>query len=472
MSGWLPQSPLALAAAVAIAMGLMYLGRPAAHGAIEAFGAALQRACGLAAGLLRAAHDRLGQRNREVLLEMGREATERSIDREFQRVNQTVTRDLSGYPALHRKLDEQITHIDEDYRQATEVPPAPPEWTRAVETIAGIQTQGDPLVSRVLNDIGKTLNRACREAMQSYRRASAERHRILRRMLPYWRRLDQTLERVHGTIVGLEERSRVIDEQMKSYEQIRAGSDDAVRALSASSMSHFVSSGLVLFIALMGGFINFHLIALPMSEMVGATSHVGPVRTSDIAALVIITTEVAMGLFLMESLRITRLFPVIHRMDDVMRGRMVWVSFGILLTLAGVESSLAYMRDLLATDKEALTLTLAGIEAAPARMRWIPSIGQMVMGFLLPFALAFAAIPLESFIASSRIVLGSAIALLLRAAAALLDLVGSVTESLSPMFVHLYDLLIVIPLRIEQLFTQKRFPAAQRDRSIELPRTM
>ena len=108
----------------------------------------------------------------------------------------------------------------------------------------------------------------------------------------------------------------------------------SVRAQSASSMTHFVTSAAVLIIALLGGFINFHLIALPMSEMVGATSHVGPVRTSDIAALVIITTEIAMGLFLMETLRITRLFPVIGRMDDVLRVRMMWISLGILAVLA------------------------------------------------------------------------------------------------------------------------------------------
>ena len=92
-----------------------------------------------------------------------------------------------------------------------------------------------------------------------------------------------------------------------------------MQALSASSMTHFVASAFVLAIALLGGFINFHLIALPMSEMVGATSYVGPVRTSDIAALVIIFTEIAMGLFLMESLGITRLFPVISTMDDKLR---------------------------------------------------------------------------------------------------------------------------------------------------------
>jgi hypothetical protein len=227
------------------------------------------------------------------------------------------------------------------------------------------------------------------------------------------------------------------------------------RVLSASSMTHFVTSAFVLLIAVLGAFINFHLIALPMSEMVGAASYVGPIRTSDIAALVIIFTEIAMGLFLMESLRITRLFPVISTLDDQMRRRMIWVSGGILFTLAGVEASLAYMRDLLAADREALTQSLAGIQVAQAQLRWIPSVGQMVLGFTLPFALTFVAIPLESFIHSSRTVLGATSAALMRTLAATLRIAGDATESLGNAGVHLYDLLIVVPLKVEQLISRR-----------------
>jgi hypothetical protein len=176
---------------------------------------------------------------------------------------------------------------------------------------------------------------------------------------------------------------------------------------------------------------------------------------SDVAALVIILTEVAMGLFLMESLRITRLFPVIHTMDDRMRRRMIWASFVILLTLACVEASLAYMRDLLAADREALTQALAGREAVDVQLRWIPSLGQMVMGFMLPFALCFAAIPLESFIHSSRTVIGSSIALLLRGVAAVFRIAAGLAEGASTALVHLYDFASVIPLRAEQLFARR-----------------
>jgi hypothetical protein len=434
---------------------LLYLGRYPAHGSIRALFRGLREGFLAADRLLMGAQEKLVRRNTEVLLSSGREVAERGIEREFHRVLTVVERDLAGYPALHRKLADQIHEIDEDYRRATDVPPPPPEWTKAVESIAQIPKSGDGVVSKILTDVHKTLERSHTQAMKEYRDASRERHRLLERMLPSWRSLDRTLAQVDGTIRGLGERAAAIDHQMEAYSQILAGSDRAERALHASSVTHFATSLFVLVIALLGGFINFHLIALPMSEMVGATARVGGMMVSDVAALVIIMTEVAMGLFLMESLRITRLFPVIHSMDDRMRRRMAWASFTILFTLACVEASLAYMRDLLAADREALTQALAGGAAVDAQLRWIPSLGQMVMGFMLPFALCFAAIPLESFIHSSRVVLGSVTALVMRGLAAVFRVAAGLCDGLSNALVHLYDFAIMIPLRVEDLVVRR-----------------
>ncbi len=455
-AAWLPDSPLVVVTLVLVAITVMYLGRFAGHGAIRALATAIKDVLELAAGALTSAQGYLAQRNREVLLEMGREQAERLVEQEFRRVHEVVERDFGSYPALHHDIKQQIARIDEDYRASVDVAPPPPVWTKAVESIAAIPSKGDPMVVRILGDIQKAIADAQTDATREYRKASTERHQILAKMVPCWRRLDNTLGRIERSVAGFKNRADAVDEQMVKYEQTVARTDEAERMLSASSMTHFVSSTIVLLVALLGGFINFHLIALPMSEMVGATSYVGPVKTSDIAALVIISTEIAMGLFLMESLGITRLFPVIGTMDDQLRRRMGWVSFGILVTLAGVESSLAYMRDLLAADKEALTQFLAGAEAVNVQLRWIPSVGQMVMGFLLPFALAFAGIPLESFIKSSRIVGGTFLATSLRGVAGTLRLLGGLVENLGTVFVHLYDLLIIVPLRIEHAFPHRR----------------
>ena len=132
-------------------------------------------------------------------------------------------------------------------------------------------------------------------------------------MMPDWRLIQDTLGRVNKSVTSVLERAVTIDRHMEEYDAIVRGEDRAVTVLSSSSVVYFFVSALVLAVATAGAAINFTLIARPMAEMVGGTSFIGAFRTADIAALVIIMVEISMGLFLMESLRITRLFPVIAR---------------------------------------------------------------------------------------------------------------------------------------------------------------
>ena len=449
---WSNQPGISATIWLAILVFVAYLARNPAHALIRSAGRAIYVACRLFAASLRQLETNLQQRNKEVVLSLGQEACERAIEREFHRVNSVVTRDLSAYPALHRQISDTIDKIEEDYQAATDAPPLPPAWLKAVDSIASIPRTGDNTVCDILDNIGKTLENAHQETQKAYRKSTLKRHKLLGAMQPQWRNLGRSLIRVKDTIDGLEDRSVEIDRQMKTYETIRNGEDTIARTLSSSSLTQFFISTLVLIIAIFGGLINFQLIAMPMSEMVGGTSYIGPMKTSDIAALVIIMVEIAMGLFLMESLRITHLFPIIGSMDDTMRKRMVVITFSILAILATVEASLAYMRDLLALDREALTQSLAGTGVvAEAEFRWIPSLGQMIMGFILPFALAFVAIPLESFIHSLRTVLGMIALTLIHAVAFTARLIGGTARQISAMLVSLYDLFIMLPLGIERL---------------------
>jgi hypothetical protein len=307
----------------------------------------------------------------------------------------------------------------------------------------------------MLGEIHRTLQKHHKETMEQYRKASQQRHSLLRKMMPFWRKLTNKVNDIGKTINGLLERAKVIDNRMAQYEEIRSGTDRAVSMLSSSSMTQFVKSGLVLLIAMGGMIVNFNLIALPMSEMVGGGSYIGPFKMSNIAALVIILFESVLGIFLMESLRITRLFPVIHTMDDRLRRRMILWSFIFLLALACVESALAFMRDLIAADNQALRQALAGTEVVKPSHRWIPTVGQMVLGFILPFALSLIAIPLESFIDSARTLLGVILAAMLRGFAFTLRLAGSILNHLGEVIVNLYDILIFPLLWIEKIVHDK-----------------
>ena len=452
-----PGQPVFSAAILAFVLAiLLYFARAPAHLALLSAGSVLRNGLRMMARSIVRGEQRLSDRNREVLLAAGLESSERLVEQEFRRIEAAARLNLDGYPALHRKLMEQVTAIDEDYRKTADIPPEVPGWVDAVEAIAKIKTKGEPVVADVLGDIHLSLEKACDRSLTEYRKSSRERHRLLGRMMGYWRSLTDRLEDVDKSIVRMLERAQVIDRQMEAYGQIRSGTEQAVRTLSSSSYRDFVISAFVLVIAIGGAIINFKLIAAPMQEMVGGSDYIfNRVRTADVAALVIILVEVAMGLFLMESLRITRLFPLIHALDDRLRIRMVWITFAILLTLAGIESALAYMRDLIALDAEALRQSLASAAVATSmENRWIPTVGQMVLGFILPFALAFVAIPLESFVHSSRTVLGVALTGLLRFVAGLFRILGNLAFYSAASLVRIYDLVIFAPLWLESVITK------------------
>jgi hypothetical protein len=453
-----PGSPvLSLLLWILVMVVMLYLARNSAHRAIFSLTRVVHSGFRLMSKSVLLAEAKLVQRNKEVLLNTGIESVERLIEREFHRVDAVVKRDLSGYPALHRALSDQVTRIDEDYRESSELPPPPPQWVKAVEAVAKLPAETHGTSSNILNEIHKTAVSQHKTTLEDYRKAMGVRHGLLKKMMPYWRRLAQTLDQVGKTITGLHERAQVIDNRMSEYEEIRSHTDKAARMLTASATTQFFISGLVLLIAIGGAVINFNLIALPMSEMVGGGSYIGSFKTSNVAALVIILVEVAMGLYLMESLRITRLFPIIGQMDDKMRIRMIWITFSILFILAGVESALAFMRDRIAADMQALRQSLAAVESTSVSLNsWIPTVGQMVMGFVLPFALTFVAIPLESFVHSSRTVVGSGFAALLRWIAFAFRLLGNISRYLGELFVNLYDLLIFPPLWVENLIKERR----------------
>ncbi len=434
---------------IVLLLAALYFARKPFHRVIGSLSKIIYNAMRLTAASVLSAEKKLVQRNREVLMAAGLENAERLVEREFDRINAAVVRDLEPYPNLHRQLSELVIRLDEDYSQSADVPPSLPNWIPIIDSIAKIKHTGDSMVSNMLGEINRTLSEQHKAAIENYRNSSASRHSILNKMLPVWRKAQKTLNDVGKSIGNLNQRAKSIDRYMDEYEQIRSQTDKAARMLSSSSLTQFFISGLVLLIAFGGALINFNLIALPMSEMVGGASYIGPYKTSDVAGLVIILVELTMGLFLMESLRITRLFPIIGSMDDKMRHRMIWITFTLLAILAGVESALAFMRDRIAQDMEALRQTLAGVEQATVVTSMIPTVGQMIMGFILPFALAFVAIPLESFISSARTVLGIVAAGVLRLLAFVLRLLGNIGYYAGRCVVNLYDLIIFPSIWLE-----------------------
>ena len=434
----------------------LYFARRPFHKVVMSFSRIIRNALRLSAASVLSAEKRLVMRNREVLMAAGLENAERVVEREFDRIAAAVTRDLEGYPNVHRQLSEVIVKLDEDYNNSADVPPSLPNWMPIIESIAKIEHSGDSMVANMLAEINRSLTEQNKKAIEDYRSSTAARHGILNKMMPFWRKVERSLDGIANSINNIKKRAKTVDRCMNDYEKIRAGSDKAARALSTSALTQFAIAALVLMIAIGGAIINFNLIALPMSEMVGGASYIGPFKTSDVAGLVIILVELTMGLFLMESLRITRLFPIIGAMDDKLRHRMIIITFTLLAILAGVESALAFMRDRIAHDMEVLRQTLAGAEQMGLAPSIIPTVGQMVLGFILPFALAFVAIPLEMFVAFARTVLGAGLAWLLRMFAFLLRLLGNIGYYAGRFIVNVYDLAIFPAIWLEGIILASR----------------
>ena len=433
---------------IVLLLATLYFARKPFHLAVGSLAKIIQNAMRLTAASVISAEKKLVQRNREVLMAAGLQKAERLAEREFDRINSAVVRDLASYPYLQRRLLELTTRLDEDYSSGADVPPSLPNWRPIIESIAGITHTGDSMVASMLGEINRTLTEQHKSAIDNYRKSNASRYGILRKMLPVWRKVQKNLNDVGNAIENLNRRAKSIDHYMDEYENIRLQTDKAARLLSSSSLTQFFSSGFFLLIAFGAALINYNMIVLPMSDIIGSASYIGSYKTSDIAVLVIILLELTMGLFIMESLRITRLFPTIGSMDDVMRRRIVWIAFSLLAILAGLESAMAFAGDRIVWGLGTIGRSTAGIEQnTPTGM--IPAVGRMIISFIFPFALVFVAIPLESFVSSSRTILGVIVVGALRLLSFLLRLIGNLGYYTGRFVINLYDLIIFPSIWLE-----------------------
>ena len=454
-----------------LAMGFMYAARRPTHELLRSLGHMIGGPLRVASRWLYAAAVEINNRNKAVLLAHGRQEVGQRLEREFERLGAIVTRDLQGYPTLQRKLLDEITKIEEDYKKCGEVPPSPPDWTEAVKAIANVKSTGNELVLRVLEEIKRSVTAIHDKAIGEYRKAYETRHKILEGFMPFWRSVDKNLSQVEKNLAALQSSVNTVDAHMAKYEQINAGTDKAQHALTVSGFTQFAIALVVMTIAAGGAFINFKLIALPMSEMVGAGDYItNSLRTSEVAALVIIFVEASMGLFLLEAMRVTHLFPRIASLNEVLRRRMLWIAFTLLVTLAGVEAALALMRDMLIADKQALLQSLSTVQpvATDGWVGRIPTAGQMLLGFILPFALAFIAIPLESLIHSTRTVGGVLLTALVRTLSLVLRVTGQAVRQASRVLIRLYDVAIVVPLLAERIVKGSRRSGRRRGAEIDI----
>jgi hypothetical protein len=437
----------------------LYAARVPLHRALGILGQMLSGGFRLKSRWLKGMATDLSTRAHELSMEAGRENAHKKVEHEFRRLEEVYGSQLRDFPHVQRKLDDLATKLDADYKECGVSPPAAPGWAVAIESIAKASEGKESMVKKVLNEFQKNAIETEKAALTVYRKTTLERHQILGTMQPPLKQIQLGLQEAVKRCKAVLDATQRIDGCLERYAKLRENEPGLSRVQTWAAVNAFVIAALVTGVALGGAFINFQLISLPMSELVPSGGRLMGMSVSSIAALVLVLMEAAAGIFLMEMLGITSLFPQLLGLPASRRRLVMLVSLAGLFLLACIESSLAILREQIVVSEAALKQSLSG-SAAGAAVEGLggsrlPVIGQAVLGFVLPWILAMVAIPLEVMIRNGATVGLVLTSLVVAAAGHIVRLIGALLRYVMQAIRYLYDVYIIIPLWIERMVHHK-----------------
>jgi len=455
----LPNMPgVSIAIWIVGSMIFLFFAREPVHKMIQAMSDATAGGLRKMAAWIKTSVEAMRAKDRKVLLESGLAKIQGEILQEFHKIDTANTKSIAGYPELQLKLDESIAKIDGDYKECGQVAPEAPGWSEVVETIARAQgSSGDRIIEKMLTEIHKSAVSGEKKALAELRDVAGKRHKILGSMAPVWKRIEKLGKEINHKAEKVIENSRNIDKYMDQYEKITTGGAESIDMLGSKVTKLFIISLIVIFVGMVGAFINFNLIALPMSELVPAGVRVAGMAVSEISALVIVALELVLGIFLFEAIGVTHTFPQIANMTRGKRKIILYGALFGLLFLSSVEASLAILREHLAEAKSALDRSLAGDSATIAETidSNITVIGQALLGFVLPWILAVIAIPLEMFIEASQHAFAKFYTVVVSVICHIANMIAFLIEGFFKILIHVFDIYIVVPLQIYNMFKGK-----------------
>jgi len=457
---FLPDMPgVSIAVWIVASMAFLFLAKEPVHKMLQACSDATAGGLRKLSEWMKKTTEAMREKDRKVLLESGVAKIQGEILQEFSKIDMANTKALAGYPKLQLRLDDSISQIERDYEECGQVTPQAPGWSEVIESISRAQgSNNDRIIEKMLSEIHKSAVDGEKKALSEFRDATSRRHKILSSMASVWKRIEKLGKEINGKVDKVMENSKNIESYMTRYEKISAAEPESVDMLSSKVTKLFIISAIVIFVGLVGAFINFNLIALPMSELVPAGVRVAGMQVSEVSALVIVALELVLGIFMFEAIGVTHTFPQISNMT---RGKRKIILFGCLLGLlflSSVEGSLAILRESLAEAKSALDISLAGELAATVQNvnSNITVIGQAALGFVLPWILAVIAIPLEMFIEASQHAFARFYTILITLLCYLATAIAYLIEGLFNILVHVFDIYIIVPTQIANLFNGKQ----------------
>jgi hypothetical protein len=456
---FLPEMPgVSIAIWIIASMAFLFLAREPVHKMLEACSDATAGGLRKLSEWMKQTAHAMREKDRKVLLESGVAKIQGEILQEFSKIDMANTKTLADYPKLQLKLADRISQLESDYEDCGQVTPQAPGWSEVIDSIGRAQSpSNDRIIEKMLTEMHKSAVEGEKKALAEFRDSTSRRHKILSSMAPIWKRVEKLGREINGKVDTVMENSKNIEKYMSRYEKISAAEPESVDMLSSKVTKLFIISLIVIFVGLVGAFINFNLIALPMSELVPAGVRVAGMQVSEVSALVIVSLELVMGIFMFEAIGVTNTFPQVSNMT---RGKRKIILFGCLLGLlflSTVEASLAVLREDLAEAKTALDISLAGNASAIADNvnSHITLIGQALLGFVLPWILAVIAIPLEMFIEASQHAFARAYTILITLLCHVATVIAYLIDGLFKVFIHLFEIYIIIPVQIAKLFNSK-----------------
>lgn len=398
--------------------------------------------------------EQMREKDRKVLLESGVANIQHKINEEFTKIDFSNTKILENYPNLQLRLAEEIATIEQDYKECGTLIPEAPGWKDIIAGIKEAQNSSKNVYIRTaLEDLYNRAVEGEKKALAEFREVTSKRHKLLDSLAPVWRRIDKMSKDIYTRFEKLLENNKRIDSYMEEYARLVSADPASIDVLSSRVTKLFIVSLIVLAAGVAGAFVNFNLIALPMSELVPQGSRVGGLAVSEVSALVIVVLELVLGIFLMEAMGITNIFPQFSAMSSGKRKIILYGSLSGLFFLASVEASLAVLREQLAASNMALEQALAGVEASKASGPMdITVIGQATLGFVLPWVLALIAIPLEMFVEATQHAFVRIYMLAMILLGFIAGTIAFVLDGVLKITAHLFDIYIILPTKIGEMF--------------------
>lgn len=425
---------VSLIVALLASLALMYSVRSHAHKLILRFSRVLYSQLRLLSRASMQSAQRIRLRNHEVIKALAEALMERQLERRFMRIEKLVERDLANYQKLSASINKQLVTIDEDYVASAKVPEVSPEWVAAVDAIAKLQTddRNTEVVAKILEDMHVTVQEHHRDALREHRWTVSSRHKVLSRLRTHWRKLDKLLQHIDNNIEVLRLRLRQVDQHMGQFEMLTAGSGQGIMS---SMLMRFVSSLCFVMVGIGAAVINWQLLKFPVQAIFPPAGMMEGIALAKVVVGLHIGITLVAATMVSEGLRITHLFPLVTAMTRRGRQAMIFMGAGLLFAL---------------TVMEALALIGTPISLTPNPITGV-SLGLLVVvGIVMPLALSLVMIPLEYMLHTVRPVMGSLLQLMLHVGALLFRLAASLALQGGRFLVGFYDLLIFVPLRLEE----------------------